>query len=141
MPRYLTLNLAKSFSENVIKNFRDNGFSDIPSLVNSIGSVNVVAETEVCCKNIVESVVECDISTIIRVDSDVSVFQSDCSPSVEMDAIKGLHISPDSSEGFVVRLIKTEMVPAQSIKRVRFRTQLPEGAKFSLTYFNPVGHS
>ena len=77
----------------------------------------------------------------IRVDSDVSVFQSDSSPSVEMDAGKGLYISSDSFEGFVVQLVKTEMVPAQSIKRVRVRTQLLEGTKFSLSYFSPVDHS
>ena len=50
-----------------------------------------------------------------------------------MDAGKGLDISSDSSEGFVVQLIKTEMVPAQSIKIVKIRTQLLEGTKFSLS--------
>jgi len=58
-----------------------------------------------------------------------------------MDAGKGLYISSDSFEGFVVQLVKTEMVPAQSIKRVRVRTQLLEGTKFSLSYFSPVDHS
>ncbi|KAK2725335.1 hypothetical protein QYM36_001699 [Artemia franciscana] len=129
------------FRKDVSKDFCDNGFSDIPSLANAIGSVNVVPESEVCCKNIVESVLECHVSPSIRVDSDVSAFPSDSSPSVEMDAGTGLDNSSDSSEGFVVRLVKTEMVPAQSIKRVRVRTQLPEGAKFSLSYFSPVDHS
>ncbi|KAK2726992.1 hypothetical protein QYM36_007737 [Artemia franciscana] len=123
------------------KDFHDNGFSDIPSLANAIGSVNLVAESEVCCKNIVESVVECDASPSIRLDSDVSVFQSDSSADVEMDVGKGLDISSHSSEGFVVRLVKTEMVLAQSIKRARVRTQLSEGAKFSLSYFSPVDNS
>ncbi|KAK2708634.1 hypothetical protein QYM36_014286 [Artemia franciscana] len=131
------------FRKDVSKDFRDNGFSDIPSLANTIGSLNVEAESEVCCKNIVKSVAECDASPSIRADSDVSVFQSDSSPSVslEMDASKGLDISSDSSQGFVVRLVKRDMVPAQSIKRVRVRTQLLEGAKFSLSYFSPVDHS
>jgi len=62
------------FRKDVSKDFRENGFSDIPSLANAIGSVNVVAETEVCLKNIVEGVVECDASSI-RIDIDVSVVQ------------------------------------------------------------------
>ncbi|KAK2721815.1 hypothetical protein QYM36_003957 [Artemia franciscana] len=128
------------FRKDVSKDFRGSGFSNISSLAKAIGSVNVVAESEVCCKNIVGSVVECDASPSTRLDGDVSVFNL-ILPLIEIVAGKGLDISSDSSEGFVVRLVRTEMVPAQSIKRVRVRTQLPEGAKFSLSYFSPVDHS
>ncbi|KAK2703287.1 hypothetical protein QYM36_018204 [Artemia franciscana] len=115
--RYEALQLPKSGAGNSFKG-QNSGNSS-----NATTHVFVAAETDVFCKNIVESVVECDVSLSIRVDSDLSVIKSDSSPYVEIDAVRHSKLSEiddqlveiDESGFFNLILVNNADIPVKKL--------------------------